>query len=64
MQCHHNNHVNYEWQSNWCGNGKLLLRAILESSLTHATRLDQLLVDEEAPVSYLYQDKMVAFCVS
>ena len=51
MQHHHGNHVNYEWQSSWCGNGKLLLTTISETDLTCTTNLHQLLVDEEAPVS-------------
>ena len=51
MQHRHGDHVNYEWQSSWCGDGKLLLTTIFEADLTHTTHLDQLIVDEEAPVS-------------
>ena len=49
MQRHHGNHVNYEWQSSWCG--VLLLATISEVDLTCSANLHQLLVDEEAPVS-------------
>ena len=49
MQRHHGNHVNYEWQSSWCG--ELLLATISEADLTNTANLLQSLVDEEAPVS-------------
>lgn len=51
MQYHHGDNVNYEWQSSWCGDDKLLLRMILQDDLTQTARLGQPLVDEEAPVS-------------
>ena len=60
MQYHRDNNVNYEWQSSWCGDDKLLMR-MLQDDLTHTARLDQPLVDEEAPVSYLHRDKMIHY---
>lgn len=53
MEHYHGNHVKYEWQISWCGNGQILLKVILEAALTHSANLERPLVDEEAPVSSL-----------